>query len=79
MSRLLRPLSRVVAWGLIGLTRLYQWLISPLLGPCCRFEPTCSEYFIQSLRRHGLRRGCWRGMRRIARCHPWGASGYDPP
>lgn len=79
MSTLLRRIGRVGAALLIGLTRLYQWLISPLLGPCCRFQPTCSEYLILSLRRHGVCRGLWRGLRRLARCHPWGASGYDPP
>ena len=79
MSQIIRFTSRcAVAW-LVALVRLYQWLISPLLGTCCRFQPPCSEYFIQSLRRHGVFRGLARGLRRIARCHPWGASGYDPP
>lgn len=79
MSWIVRLFRRGAVALLIVLVRLYQWLISPLLGPCCRFQPTCSEYFIQSLRRHGVFRGIGRGLRRIGRCHPWGASGYDPP
>ena len=56
----------------------YRYLISPLLGPSCRFGPSCSEYAIDALRSHGVWRGTWLALRRIARCHPWGGSGYDP-
>lgn len=69
---------------LIGLVRLYQLLLSPLLhfvggpGSGCRFDPTCSAYMIDALRTHGPARGLWLGLRRIARCHPWGGHGYDP-
>jgi hypothetical protein len=59
--------------------RLYQLLVSPLLGPCCRFSPTCSEYTSICVSRFGLARGLSLGFRRILRCHPWGATGYDPP
>lgn len=65
--------------AVIGMVRCYQWLISPWLGPRCRFTPSCSEYFIGAVGRYGVLRGSWRGMKRIARCHPWGGSGYDPP
>lgn len=64
--------------------RLYQLVGSPLknaiLGPAgrCRFEPTCSSYAIEAIRTHGVVRGSWLGLCRIARCHPWGGSGYDP-
>ncbi len=63
---------------LVLLIRVYQVLISPLIGPRCRFLPTCSDYALEALRRHGLVRGGWLAARRIGRCHPWGDSGYDP-
>ncbi len=58
--------------------KLYKYLISPLIGPRCRFLPTCSDYTLEALRSHGLVRGGWLAARRVARCHPWGDSGYDP-
>ena len=64
---------------LIAMVRAYQLFISPWLGPTCRFEPTCSNYMIQAVRKHGLLRGSLRGVWRICRCHPWHAGGYDPP
>ena len=64
---------------LILAARCYQWLLSPLLGERCRFQPTCSEYFLRAVQKHGAFRGGWRGLRRIARCHPWHPGGYDPP
>lgn len=58
--------------------RAYQLAISPLLGPHCRFTPSCSAYMADAIRRHGLLGGGWRGLRRIGRCHPWHAGGFDP-
>lgn len=58
--------------------RFYQLCISPMLPPACRFTPTCSQYAIEAVMRHGLLRGGWLAIRRILRCHPWGGSGYDP-
>lgn len=63
----------------VGLIRLYRWTLSPLLGPACRFEPSCSRYMEASLRKHGLIRGAARGIRRLLKCHPWHPGGYDPP
>lgn len=63
---------------LIGLVRLYQWAVSPLLGPRCRFHPSCSCYAIEALERHGAARGSWLAARRIARCHPLNEGGIDP-
>lgn len=63
---------------LIFLVRVYQWLLSPLLGGCCRFEPTCSNYMIEALRLHGAGKGLLLGTWRLMRCHPFGKSGYDP-
>jgi len=67
------------ARGLIGMVRLYQVLLSPLLGGHCRFAPTCSVYFIDAVRKYGAVRGAWRGVWRVCRCHPWSAGGWDPP
>ncbi len=64
--------------ALILIVRLYQWVISPLLGPRCRFHPSCSHYTIEALERHGLVRGLYLSVRRIARCHPWHPGGLDP-
>jgi uncharacterized protein len=60
------------------LVRVYQICISPFLGPCCRFYPTCSEYSIIAVRRYGPLRGAFLGLRRILRCHPFHTGGYDP-
>ena len=57
---------------------LYRMLLSPLLGPNCRFEPSCSVYAEEAIRRFGVRRGGILALRRILRCHPWGGSGWDP-
>lgn len=75
----LRWLVRIPGWLLIGAVRLYQLFLSPLLGRNCRFEPTCSAYFIGAVRKYGAIRGTWRGICRICRCHPWNPGGYDPP
>lgn len=64
--------------ALRGLVRAYQLLVSPVLGPRCRHLPTCSEYAAEALASHGSGRGSWLALRRFARCHPWGTSGYDP-
>ncbi len=62
----------------MGLIRGYQVLISPLLGPSCRFRPTCSAYAITSLERFGVVQGGWLAAKRIGRCHPWNSGGFDP-
>jgi putative membrane protein insertion efficiency factor len=63
---------------LVALIRLYQVLISPWLGPACRFEPTCSRYAIEAVERYGVWRGGWLAVRRVGRCHPFGGYGLDP-
>lgn len=57
---------------------LYRRFISPLTPPACRFTPTCSQYAIEAIEKHGAIKGTWLAVRRILRCHPWGGSGYDP-
>jgi putative membrane protein insertion efficiency factor len=58
--------------------KLYQWFISPILGPSCRYSPSCSHYMLQAIDEWGVFRGTWIGLRRIGRCHPWGRHGDDP-
>ncbi|MBX3702139.1 MAG: membrane protein insertion efficiency factor YidD [Steroidobacteraceae bacterium] len=57
---------------------LYRWLLSPMLGSNCRYQPTCSAYALEAIDTHGAARGSWLAARRICRCHPWGGAGYDP-
>ena len=71
-------LRRGLTLPLIGIIRLYQYGISPLLGPRCRFWPSCSNYAIDALRLHGPFKGSWLALRRILKCHPWHAGGIDP-
>ncbi len=71
-------LSRALSWPLIGLVKLYRVTLSPWLGMNCRFQPTCSEYTIEALKKYGILKGTGLAARRIGRCHPWGGSGYDP-
>lgn len=68
----------VVASILKGAIHVYRYGISPLFPPACRFEPSCSAYALEALRRHGARRGSVLTVRRLLRCHPWGGRGYDP-
>ena len=63
----------------LALIRLYQLTLSRLLGPTCRFEPSCSEYTAISIERFGVFRGAWLGLKRILRCHPFSRGGFDPP
>jgi uncharacterized protein len=64
--------------AVIGGIRFYQRGISPFLPPSCRFQPTCSQYALEAVERFGPARGGWLAVRRLARCHPFGGSGYDP-
>lgn len=63
---------------LIAIIRAYQYLISPMLGPHCRFHPTCSAYAVEALEQHGIFKGTWLALRRIGRCHPFHPGGHDP-
>ena len=63
---------------LTALIRFYQTAILPMFPPACRYTPTCSQYAIEAIRKHGPLKGTWLAVKRICRCHPWGGSGYDP-
>ena len=75
----IRWVSAGVSGFLIGGVRLYQIFLSPIFGRQCRFDPTCSHYFIGAVRKYGPITGTWRGVCRICRCHPWHPGGDDPP
>ncbi|MBV8656744.1 MAG: membrane protein insertion efficiency factor YidD [Burkholderiales bacterium] len=63
---------------LILLIQVYRYTLSPILGANCRYTPSCSEYALESIKRHGTWHGGWLTIRRLSRCHPWGGSGHDP-
>ncbi|GAA4069751.1 membrane protein insertion efficiency factor YidD [Flavobacterium cheonanense] len=70
--------KKIIIFPLVLLIRFYQEAISPFTPSTCRFEPTCSSYFLEALKVHGLIKGFYLGIKRILSCHPWGKSGYDP-
>jgi hypothetical protein len=78
MNKVWHYISKTLVWLLLWPIRFYQVAISPLLGPSCRFTPTCSEYARQALVKHGPFKGLALAVWRILRCNPWGGSGYDP-
>ncbi len=71
-------LKKILVFILIIPVKIYQWVISPMIGPSCRYTPTCSVYSIQALKKHGPFKGLWLAIKRIVSCNPWGGSGYDP-
>ena len=75
LNKMLRNIS---IFPFLLLIRIYQSLISPLLGPSCRFTPTCSQYAKEALKKHGLFKGLYLTLNRLSSCHPWGKSGHDP-
>lgn len=68
----------MIRWLLIALVRGYQIVLSPLLPASCRYYPSCSAYALEALEKHGARRGSWLALKRLGRCHPFHAGGYDP-
>ncbi|MBQ7423690.1 MAG: membrane protein insertion efficiency factor YidD [Prevotella sp.] len=78
MTRILTMIRTVAVWLLLLPIRFYQYAISPLTPPSCRFTPTCSEYARQAIIKYGPLKGLWLATKRLLRCHPWGGSGYDP-
>ena len=78
LRRLWGAVSKMLVWLLVMPIRFYQRYISPHTPPACRFTPTCSQYAVEALRKHGPIKGLWLAVWRILRCNPWGGSGYDP-
>lgn len=74
----MKYISKMIAAPFILLIKLYQWIISPWLGPKCRYTPTCSAYTIEAIQKYGVIKGIWLGIKRLSRCHPWGGHGHDP-
>jgi uncharacterized protein len=71
-------LYKILSWPLVLLIQVYQYGISPLIGPKCRFTPTCSHYAKEAIQKHGPFKGFWLALQRISKCHPWGSHGHDP-
>ncbi len=78
MRQILKKVRAGLIWLLTGMIRLYQYTISPMLPPTCRFYPTCSEYMIQAVKKKGLLKGMLMGIWRVLRCNPFCKGGYDP-
>ena len=78
MKRLLQFVRLWISKFLIGIIKLYQVTLSPFIGRSCRYTPTCSNYGIEAIRKHGPLKGSWLTLKRVLSCNPWGGSGYDP-
>lgn len=78
MRKLFEGFKKLLSKLLIGLIRLYQITLSPFIGRSCRYTPTCSNYGIEAIQKHGPFKGTWLTVKRVLSCNPWGGSGYDP-
>ncbi|MGQ9642680.1 MAG: membrane protein insertion efficiency factor YidD [Ignavibacterium sp.] len=78
IKQYINKILKVLAFPFILLIKIYQIFISPLFPSSCRYTPTCSQYTLEALKKYGVLKGLWLGIKRISRCHPWGGSGYDP-
>jgi uncharacterized protein len=74
----MKTFLRILSFPFVLLIKLYQVTLSPLLGPKCRFTPSCSHYAVEALKKYGIFKGSWLAVKRISKCHPWGGHGYDP-
>ncbi|PWG80865.1 membrane protein insertion efficiency factor YidD [Pararcticibacter amylolyticus] len=74
----IRIIKKCFAVIFLLLIRLYQYLLSPLLGASCRYTPTCSQYGVEAIKKHGPFKGGWLTLKRLSKCHPWGGHGHDP-
>ncbi|MBR4136260.1 MAG: membrane protein insertion efficiency factor YidD [Bacteroidales bacterium] len=78
MKKVLKAISDLIGAVMISFIKIYQWTLSPLIGRSCRYTPTCSNYGIEAIRKHGPLKGGWLTLKRILSCNPWGGSGFDP-
>jgi len=74
----MKCIKLIISYLLLLPIKFYQYCISPLKPPACRFVPTCSQYAIEAVQKYGPLKGSWLALKRLLRCHPWGGSGYDP-
>ncbi|MFY7900784.1 MAG: membrane protein insertion efficiency factor YidD [Chitinophagaceae bacterium] len=74
----MKQILHLLSWPFVLIIRCYQYIISPWLGPKCRYTPTCSHYAIEAFQKYGVIKGFWLSAKRIASCHPWGGHGHDP-
>ena len=74
----MKAIQQILSYPFIILIRFYKLVVSPWLGPKCRFTPSCSSYSIEALQKYGIIKGGWMAIRRISSCHPWGRHGHDP-
>ncbi len=79
MTEVVNGLRRFSVHTLVMLVRLYQTILRPVMPSVCRFYPSCSEYFVQAVEKHGPFKGTGKGVWRLCRCNPWSAGGFDPP
>ncbi len=78
MDRLKALINSIASWVIVVGVWGYRVTLGPFLGGQCRYQPTCSQYMLDAVKKYGPWRGAWRGLKRLARCHPWGGCGYDP-
>ncbi|MGN6640971.1 MAG: membrane protein insertion efficiency factor YidD [Mucilaginibacter sp.] len=78
MKVIINILKSIIGGIFLILIRIYQYFISPITGPACRYTPSCSQYGAEAIKKHGAFKGGWLTIKRICRCHPWGGHGYDP-
>jgi putative membrane protein insertion efficiency factor len=74
----MQVIKKILSAPFILLIKLYQWILSPLLGPKCRYTPTCSNYGLEAFKKYGPIKGFWLTLKRVGSCHPWGGHGHDP-
>ena len=74
----MKSVKQILSFPFVALIKVYQLVISPWMGPSCRFTPTCSQYGIEALKKYGPLKGGWLTLKRILRCNPWGGHGHDP-